>query len=81
MCKKMYEYFVVRYFKEDFYVEADVLYPVQNYVFSLCFSLSLSACLRFYFLFSASLFFKERQYSVQQRPDCRPIRPLLNENR
>ena len=43
----MHEYFVVRYFKEDFCAKADVLYPVQKYDFSLCFSLSL-----FPFLFS-----------------------------
>jgi hypothetical protein len=55
MCKQMDEDFVVRYVKEDFYAKADNLYPVQKYVFSLCFSLSF--CFRFSFPFSASLFF------------------------
>jgi len=40
-------YFVVRYFKEDFYAKADVLYPAQKYIFSLFLSFFL-----FPFLFS-----------------------------
>jgi len=84
MCKQMRQYFVVRYFvvrcfKEDFNAKANVLYPVQKYVFSLCFSLSL--CFRFCFLFSVSLFFKKRQYSVKKSPDSRLPSPYLNKNR
>jgi hypothetical protein len=56
MCKQMDGYFVVRYFKEDFYAKTGVLFPVQKYVFSLCFSLSL--CFRFCFFFRLSLFLK-----------------------
>jgi len=48
-------YFVVRYFKKDFYAKAGVLYTAQKYVFSLYFSLSFY--FRFCFLFSVSLFF------------------------